>query len=88
MEDSIEIQKIEDRNKKLMNEEIDKQKLIDTIEEAMGVTVCKALQMKNIPQIGIYGFEYEWLPLISYSKSLSHADWNDYVPQLAKSSIK
>ena len=73
---------------KTTQEEIEREKLIETIEEAQGVTVWKALQMKNIPYIGIYGFDYEWLPVVSYSKSLNHSEWNEFVPALAKLTIK
>ena len=52
-----------------------------------GITTCKALGLKNIPHIGIYSFNYEWLGIISYFKSIGNEDWDQIVPNTAKSAV-
>jgi hypothetical protein len=43
--------------------------------------------MKNVPYIGIYSFEYEWLPIISSYKSIGGGDWDSFVPSMAKKAV-
>lgn len=43
--------------------------------------------MKNVPYIGIYSFEYEWLPIISSYKSIGGEDWDSFVPSMARKAV-
>jgi D-mannonate dehydratase len=43
--------------------------------------------MKNIPHIGIYSFNYEFMPIISYFKTATVENWKATVPKCARSAI-
>lgn len=44
--------------------------------------------MRNVPQIGIYSFNYEWMPTVSYFKSIGGENWESIVPKSGKNAVK
>lgn len=57
------------------------------MHKAKGVKICQVLGLRNIPHIGIYGFNYEWIPTISYFKSIGGENWEAIVPKKARLAV-
>lgn len=69
------------------DELLNAEKLSTILENAEGITTWKALGLKNIPHIGIYSFNYEWMPIISYFKGMGNEDWKEIVPTVARNAV-
>ncbi|CAI2361775.1 unnamed protein product [Moneuplotes crassus] len=70
------------------NLEYNSDKLFTILEKGEGIKVCKAIQLKNYPYIGIYSFNYEWMPTLSFFNSSGIEDWNGIIPQKAGHALR
>jgi hypothetical protein len=43
--------------------------------------------MKNVPHIGIYSYEYEWMPIISAYKSIGGGNWDSFAPKMMSQAV-